>query len=347
MADKAADDIGRLFRELSLDGSKYKVFRTGAPIARPPLAQQPVAAATFVPQSSAIEKPAAIVKQAAVQRAPAPFSPPNSFERVADETVEAQPQEWAALESLFNLSAQFTGASPAKRAAPLEPPGTSIFGICGGVGATTIVSALGKIWAKSVKRVLLVDASSCSLLPLFFGAQLPCSGIATFISSGQAREGPIYVACGKMDEPVHALLSEIDRFYVDGGLFRLREERFSQSRGASVAVLVPDTRCVVELNRLEREGMEIPYLVLNQFDALQPLHREIQFRLAKQFNDRLIPVTISRDPDVSVALARGTTIIDYAPTSPVTQDLYRVNEWLVSNLAMLPKTELAVAGQRL
>jgi cellulose biosynthesis protein BcsQ len=273
-------------------------------------------------------------------------------ERVADappvaQTSAQQPQEWAALESLFNLSAQFTSTSPARRAYPLQPSGLAVFGICGGVGASTIVSALGKIWAKAMKRVLLVDASSCSLLPLFFGAQLPCSGIATFISSGPVREGSIYVACGKMDEPVRALLSEVDRFYVDGGLFRLKEEQLLQNAaGVSLAVLVPDTRCVVELNRLEREGIDIPYLLLNQFDAAQPLHREIQYRLAKQFNQRLIPITIGLDPEVGVALANGTTIIDYAPSSAITQDIYNVNEWLAANFATLPKSELSLAGQQ-
>jgi cellulose biosynthesis protein BcsQ len=251
------------------------------------------------------------------------------------------------LESLSNLRAQFTG-SAARRADQPEPRGTALFGIRGGVGTTTIVSALGRISAKAAKRVLLVDASSPSLLPLYFGAQLPCSGIATFISSGQLQEGPIYVACGNVDGSIRTLMCEMDRFYVDGGLFRARQESLlPSSLEVPLLVLVPDTRCVVELNRLEGEGVDIPNLLLNQFDGSQALHREIQYRLAKQFNDRLIPVTISPDPDVSVSLAQGTTIIDYSPSSCVSEDLYKLNDWLAANLKILPKLELATVGQRL
>ena len=96
----------------------------------------------------------------------------------------------------------------------------------------------------------------------------------------------------------------------------------------------------------KRRGVDIPNLLLNQFDGSQALHKEIQYRLAKQYNDRLIPVTISRDPDVSVALARGTTIIDYSPSSCVSEDLYKLNDWLAAHFKMLPKLDLAAAGQR-
>jgi cellulose biosynthesis protein BcsQ len=300
-----------------------------------------------VTPSSATGKPPATAREDTLPKTTVPIPPAAVLKNNAGRAPHSQQQEWAVLESLSNLRAQFAG-SAARRADQPEARWTAIFGIRGGVGATTIVSALGKISAKAAKRVLLLDASSPSLLPLYFGGQLPSSGIATFISSGQLQEGPIYVACGNVDGSIRTLMCEMDRVYADGGLFRARQESLlPSSPEVPLLVLIPDTRCVVELNRLEGEGVDIPHLLLNQFDGSQALHREVQYRLAKQFSDRLIPVTLSRDPDVSVSLAQGTTIIDYSPGSCVSEDLYKLNDWLAANLQILPKLETATAGQRL
>ena len=102
---------------------------------------------------------------------------------------------------------------------------------------------------------------------------------------------------------------------------------------------------MAELNRLKQQEKTLPYILLNQFDARQSLHREVRQLLSQQFEDRLIPVAIDFDPDVSAALAHGTTIIDYAPTSPVTEDLYKLNQWLVGKSRNVPSLELTAAGQ--
>jgi cellulose biosynthesis protein BcsQ len=265
----------------------------------------------------------------------------------AEQPAHSADQSWDLLQSLLNLQTVHSGGnSPGERPSAAELPSTTLFGARGGVGTSTIITALGRISAKAAQRVLLVDSATPSFLPLYFGAQSPRSYISTFQSTDHLRERPLHIACGKRDESVRALASEIDCSYVDGGLFRTRVASSSEGDSqTAVLVLMPDARCLAELNWLKHRETNFPFILLNQFDSRRPLHREVQSLLSQQFQDRLIPLTIGYDADVSVALAHGTTIIDYAPASSVTEDLYKLNQWLVSKSRNTPSLELTAAGQ--
>jgi hypothetical protein len=343
LENSQSDDIGRLSLQLDLDQTKYKVFRSETPAFLRISSEQVLDEEPLVPQGLL----AGDISEAGHPRAGVPRCIEAAPKARVDQPLHPREQEWAALESLLNLHAAHTaGRSGAERANAPELPGTTIFGARGGVGTTTIISALGRISASAGHPVLLIDSATPSFLPLSFGAQSPRSYPSTFTSSGYLRQRPVHIACGNPDELVRTFASEIDRFYVDGGLFRATEEKSPQggSRG-SLIVLVPDARCLAELSRLERSPINLPYLLLNQFDNRQPLHREIQSLLKRQFGERLIPVAISHDPDVSVALAQGTTIVDFAPASPATEDLYKLNEWLFLKSRNVAGLELAAAGR--
>jgi hypothetical protein len=344
LKNSQSDDIGRLSLEIGLDQTKYKVFRSETRTFLPISAGQDFDEELPVPQG--------FLAETFVEVAAEPVSKPRLIEAAATTLIDQPPQpdeqEWTALESLLNLHAAHTAGRPgSERDFAPELPGTTIFGVCGGVGSTTIIAALGRISARSGQPVLLIDSATPSFLPLWFGAQSPRSYTSTFTTSGQLGQRPVHISCGKPEELVRTFASEIDRFYVDGGLFRTVESLPQSAPQRSFMVVIPDARCLAELNRLSRQSMKLPFLLLNQFDHRQPLHREVRSLLHRQFGDLLIPIAISYDSDVSVALAQGTTIVDYAPGSAATADLYKLNEWLALTSSNAPNFELTAAGRNL
>ncbi len=344
MENSQADDIGRLSLQIGLDQTKYKVFRSETRTFLPISAGQDFDEELPVPQGFLAETfveiaAEQVVKPRLIEAAPA---------RPVDQPPHPAEEEWSALESLLNLhAAHIVGRPGSERDSAPELRGTTIFGVCGGVGSTTIIAALGRISARAGQPVLLIDSATPSFLPLWFGAQSPRSYTSTFTTSGQLGQRPVHISCGNPEELVRTFASEIDRFYVDGGLFRTAESLPPSAPRRSFMVVIPDARCLAELNRLSRQPMKLPFLLLNQFDNRQPLHREIRSLLERQFGDLLIPVAISHDSDVSVALAQGTTIIDYAPGSAATSDLYRLNEWLALKSGNAASFELTAAGRSL
>jgi hypothetical protein len=349
LENSQSGDIGRLSLQIGLDQTKYKVFRSET---RTFLAIS--AGQEFDEELTVAQGPLA---EAFVEAADERVGKPRLIEAARAALIDQpQPdeQEWTALESLLNLHAAHTTGRPgSERDSVQELPGTTIFGACGGVGSTTIIAALGRISARAGHPVLLIDSATPSFLPLWFGAQSPRSYTSTFTTSGQPGQRPVHISCGNPEEVVRTFASEIDRFYVDGGLFRTIESSPQSGSRRSLMVVIPDARCLAELNRLSRQPMKLPFLLLNQFDHRQPLHREIRSLLDRQFGDLLIPVAISHDSDVSVALAQGTTIVDYAPGSAATSDLYKLNEWLAIKSSNAPKSgnapsfELTAAGRSL
>jgi cellulose biosynthesis protein BcsQ len=70
--------------------------------------------------------------------------------------------------------------------------------------------------------------------------------------------------------------------------------------------------------------------VLNQFDATLPLHLDVREVLRRQLGERLVRFAIRRSAVVSEALAEGMTVVDYAPSAPVSKDFLDVALWLRS-----------------
>ncbi len=348
MENHQTDDIGRLLQQLDLEKTKYKVFRGGASLLLRGSTPEDVEfedadetpRALLAGESERLSKRAEVSPSFAPKRLEAPGA------SSVDRSLSAREPSRSILESLLNLhSVHSAGHSSTEQTAAPRTPGATLYGACGGVGTTTILSALGRISSKGEQRVLLVDMASPSFLPLYFGALSPRSYISTFSSDGR-RDCTIHIACGKPGELTSALSSEVDCSYVDAGLYRSKDAVPAEAAAPlAFLVVVPDARCLAELNRLKRQETTLPYILLNQFDVRQSLHREVKQLLSQQFEDRLIPVTIDFDPDVSAALAHGTTIIDYAPTSSVTEDLYKLNQWLVGKSRNVPSLELTVAGQ--
>lgn len=255
---------------------------------------------------------------------------------------------WAGLDVVLSSA----GRGPLNISTDTRPktiPAVSIGGVAGGVGTSSIVATLARISARRGDQVIVFDVSGESLLSLFFSGRHSSVPIASFVFSGDANRGAIHTFrredadLGESTETwltrcLDSLVAESDELVIDAGLnrsCRLHHARVNDSM--QVLTLVPDTRCLAALKRIEDSKNEArtghsggPLLLLNQFDQSDPLHTEIRSRLANRYLHRLIPIPIRRDRQVPAALAEGMTIIDYAPESSAAEDIIHLDQWFQS-----------------
>lgn len=252
---------------------------------------------------------------------------------------------WAALDFVFG-SPQHSGSPGAHSSNSRMPiPATSFLAAAGGVGVSTISTALARLSSLAGERVLLLDTHSPTLLPWFFGSRPPRTALSTFVSSNNPSGGVVHIGSRYNRAPeswlwdhVESLASDIDQIFLDGGEELTWESIGSFTRETvRVLVLIPDIRCLVHLQRLEEThfgngkanaSQSQPYILLNQFDSADPLHLQIRDRLEDQLKGRLIPVSIPREPLFQSALCGGKTIVDYAPRSAATNHIRQLHDWL-------------------
>ena len=341
MSQSRPDDVGSLLSQVHLDRTNYKVFRgESRKILRP--RQQEIIANE---RESAQDLPALAVRVGPVE--PAPLRELKRNSALVDVPVPPLPNSnWTGLDAALgspNLDGRCSHTASNNR--QISVPAVSLYSLSGGVGVTSLLAALARISARRCERALLLDAASPSLLPFYFGARSARSHISTFSDPEGQGSGVVHIASKQGDgdsdaadawiwRSLASVAHETDVVFADVPARSMGDDlKIFLEQTVGVLVLVPDVRCLMSLRQIDslaggREVSGAPYLLLNAFEPSNSLHLEIQHRMATQFKDRLIPLTIRRDHHVSDALAHGTTVIDYAPESPVTEDLYRLAEWL-------------------
>lgn len=330
------DDIGRLLGQIDLDRKAYKIFRGGG--------VRPLQSLQDAPRSEA--QSSDICPQVPERENTAATGLQHLDARLVQEQDSGSAgQPWAALDSLFGSphSSGSPGSHPPNARMPI--PASSFLAVAGGVGVSTISTALARLSSLAGQRVLLLDTQSPTLLPWFFGSRPPRTALSTFVSSNNPNGGVVHIGSRHDRAPeswlwdhVESLASDIDQIFLDGAEEPTWESIGSFTRETvRVLVLIPDIRCLVHLQRLEDthfggstgKGSESqPFLLLNQFDAADPLHLQIRDRLEDQLKGRLIPFSIPREPLFQSALCAGKTIIDYAPRSAATNHLRLLHDWL-------------------
>jgi cellulose synthase operon protein YhjQ len=203
---------------------------------------------------------------------------------------------------------------------------------------------------------MLTDTCSFGVLPFYFGAREIKPGVVRTFSGGTS------------DPPIRVLTLDAERYEADPDLLHREMMRGTQDVSrvlvdvatASAPMLrqalrlsplvlvpmVPDMASVVTLQALEgffrnQEGLSgkpvQAWYVLNQFDPSSPLQLDVREVLRQQLGERLLPFAVHRSPAVSEALAEGMTAIDYAPQSPVAEDIMGLVTWIRN-------TSVAVSG---
>ena len=267
----------------------------------------------------------------------------DSRERVA--------ARWFALKGVFeDLPELPTTAAmwPAEGKAPV----LAVFSLAGGVGKTSVVAALGRALAEQGEKVLLVDTTPHSVLPIYFGAREVYAGVTQTLGLGCER-GVRTISlvahdfAGREDDGRQRELLAEDilrsglghqRVLLDlstGSSWLVR--RFADLHPVVLVPVSPDMNSVVSLKGIERlfRGITdsggrplLPFYILNQFDSSLPLHLDVREVFRRQLGDRLLRLSVRQSPAVSEALAEGMTVLDYAPEALVAQDYRDVALWL-------------------
>lgn len=259
---------------------------------------------------------------------------------------------WFALRGIVEGSMPPAQATPAPVAA--RPPVMAVFSLAGGVGKTSIVATLGRALSARGERVLLVDTAAYGLLPFFFGASDQRPGqLRTFSPPASSGDAPIQMITldpdnyGIENSAPDALTLEISknargvgRVIIDLATASGATTRRIMRLNPQILVpLIPDMNSVVSVGSIDaffdHNGgapgkPALPQYVLNQFDSTLPLHLDVREVLREQLGDRLLSFVLRRAPSVSEALAEGMTVMDYAPNSPVTEDIASLAGWVKS-----------------
>ena len=280
--------------------------------------------------------------------------PPVPLPQAPEDTLQGSRERltlrWWALRGVFDGAPAPVEAVPAQ--AVSRAPAMAVFSLAGGVGKTSLVATLGRALSARGERVLLVDTAAFGLLPFFFGARDQRPGLLrTFSPPGASSDLPVQMvtidpeSLGAEAPGQETLAGEISKFAravsriiidvatASGAITR----RIMRMAPMVLVPVVPDMNSVVSVSSIdaffEHNGSPaaspaLPYYVLNQFDVSLPLHLDVREVLREQLGDRLLPFAIRRAPAMSEALAEGMTVMDYVPTSALTEDFGTLAGWV-------------------
>ena len=261
---------------------------------------------------------------------------------------------WSALHSTFGRLGHDAARTPKNAVAPSQPAIVCIFSPLGGAGKTCMVATLGRALAAIGEKVLLVDTSSLSLLPFYFGAAASPPGEALLIAPlVPTSEEPLQIVTYRAERVdagastlqhllehlardrrgAHRTLIDLDNSLVD----TLATRHDLPGPLALLIPLTPDMKSVLGLEAIEAllghsadlaaPGINAHY-ILTQFDPALSLHRDVREVLRTRLGDRLLPLTISRSGVVAEAFAEGMTVLDYAPDSAVAEEYRQLAAWV-------------------
>ena len=259
----------------------------------------------------------------------------------AETAMETGPLEpWRTLDQLFSPAA-VAGSPKLGRALNI-----AFLSLAGGVGKTTLASALGRLLSGMHRQVVLTD---CGVSPsatyhlgehshrlgqvqLYYppaGANaLPLSVLRlTLAELGGPESAEILGQVGGdesivlMDLPCPALVGGIPALaHADHILVPVVPDMQS---AASIATLEQIYRISTGDSSLRRL-----HYVLNRFDCTRPLHHEIRTRLQQMLGERLLSITVREDAAIQDAMAHALNIVDYSPNARVVGDLDALANWI-------------------
>jgi cellulose synthase operon protein YhjQ len=231
-----------------------------------------------------------------------------------------------------------------------------MFSASGGVGKTTIMATLGRMFADDNERVLLAETAALSLLPFSFGAQSPGqSELRSFPTPGSNAEVDI-LSCLQNNENVSEFAGSVrdseggfvsmitkaaglaNRLLLDASNVSADDILALRAKNhLALMPIVPDLNCALDLMRMEealqdsqiKSGNEAPlYYVLNKFDSSLALHRDIRSYLQQKVGERLLPTILRRSDAIPEALAQGMTVMDYCREAGIVDDFLALRDWL-------------------
>lgn len=324
--DSESDDLVTLFTRINLDPKTYKSF--------------PRRALHSESQDDEGSDPEVKIRE------DAPAFP-------ATDRIPLPEESWNALDSMWERS---RAAPPAgfKGNRTAAARNVALTSACSGVGATSIAASLARISSRAGEPTHIVTCSSDGLLPLHFGVTGIGSAELVVIPNYDRDSGRVEIHSpgeNRSPEAIKAWIGQVFerdksrsfRLVFDLGPIQSAHTPPTSADVSHLLILIPDIRCLSVLERWR--GEQSFSFLLNQFDSSNPLHLQIQKKLNSQFPQNVGPRPIRRDRNVGIALAHGSTILDYAPKSAAADDLLALDEWLQSRVATSsPQTFRATQG---
>ncbi|MGL4315106.1 MAG: cellulose biosynthesis protein BcsQ [Pseudomonas sp.] len=233
-------------------------------------------------------------------------------------------------------------------------------GIRGGVGTTSLVAALGFALQQMEQRVLLVDLQPRNLLGLHCNLEL---GAAQGWARADVQEhqgawdeallqvvGQLFLLpFGRLDDA--GLISLTQRWQSHPGEWRQRLEHLHEhfdwvlldlpqappgvpaalpmlpDESVQVRVLEADAACHALLSV---EGAGDGHLLLNRFDPVSQLQRDLLLLWRERWQGRLLPQVVHRDEAMASALAWKSPVGYYAQDSLAAHDVRSLATWLLA-----------------
>ncbi|GID08686.1 cellulose biosynthesis protein BcsQ [Pseudomonas sp. 008] len=230
----------------------------------------------------------------------------------------------------------------------------SLRGLRGGVGTSALVAAIAHALHRLGERVLLVDMCPQNLLRLHFNVRVSeRSGWARAMIDGEDWYTQAWTVQPGLDVLPYGRLKLAEQEQVEQNLRKTPElwlhrqaslaERFDwilfdvplrlpgHSRVGPCAlrlqVVEADAACHV---LLQQEEDPSEYLLINRFDPVSQLQRDLQLIWRKQYGDRLLPLNVHRDEAMHEALAFKKPVGAYAQASLAAQDVLSLATWCLA-----------------
>jgi cellulose synthase operon protein YhjQ len=230
----------------------------------------------------------------------------------------------------------------------------SLRGLRGGVGTSSLLAATGQALHRLGERVLLVDMCPENLLRLHFNvdvsepggwARAMIDGVAWNTQAWDVEPGLSVLPYGRLkleeqDQIEQRLLSEPilwDRRqaslaeHFDWILFdvplRLPGHAHIGPCALRLRIVEADAACHVLMQQDEASG---EHLLINRFDPVSQLQRDLLLIWSKQYGARLLPLTVHLDEAMREALAFKKPVGAYAESSLAAQDVLSLATWCLT-----------------
>jgi cellulose synthase operon protein YhjQ len=235
----------------------------------------------------------------------------------------------------------------------------------GGVGKTTIAANTAMALARRGKRVVVVDLDPQNTLRLHFGMDpLDSAGL---VREGVSSQSVFNSAFGVQFIPFGRVLdAELNEFeaalkanprWIRDGIERLNADTLDfvildtppgpsvflqQALHASdrtLAVVLADAASFVTVSRLlelvgyytsTEPAFRGVNILINQMPDTG-LGQQVRTALYEQYAGRMVPLSISRDPAVSEALAFERPVLQYEPGCRASQDIESFVSWMLAS----------------
>ncbi|RON08800.1 cellulose synthase operon protein YhjQ [Pseudomonas brassicacearum] len=230
----------------------------------------------------------------------------------------------------------------------------SLRGLRGGVGTSSLLAATGHALHSLGERVLLIDMCPENLLRLHFGisvsesggwARAMIDGVGWNTQAWTVEPGLNVLPYGRLkleeqDQIEQHLLNEPKLWrrrqaslaeHFDWVLFDVPLRLPGHARVGPCAlrlrIVEADAACHV---LLQQEEAPSEHLLINRFDPVSQLQRDLLLIWRKQYGARLLPLSVHQDEAMREALAFKKPVGAYAEASLAAQDVLSLAIWCLT-----------------